>query len=179
VDFDLPCLRDYLVNLSVFEAKSIIDQSDRVSNQIHHRVEDDFLVILKSIPLSECIKTSQVEHEIERLINLRHPCITVPIGFVTPIEPGRCQELKILELYSESCSLAEVLFVRPKWWTSTAKAKVIAGIVLGLRFAHSVGLFHGHLTTNNIHFDSDHCIQIADFDPILLKVDESQSEEER
>jgi hypothetical protein len=37
-------------------------------------------------------------------------------------------------------------------------------------------LFHGHLTASNILFDSDHCIQIVDFDPILLENDESASE---
>jgi serine/threonine protein kinase len=69
-----------------------------------------------------------------------------------------------------------MISVNPIWWTSTVKAKAVAGIVLGLRFAHSLGLVHGHLTGNNILFDSDHCIQIADFNPIVLKVDEIESE---
>jgi serine/threonine protein kinase len=34
---------------------------------------------------------------------------------------------------------------------------------------HSLGLAHGHLTGNNILFDSDHCIQIVDFNPIVLE----------
>jgi serine/threonine protein kinase len=58
-------------------------------------------------------------------------------------------------LYSEGSSLAKVISVNPAWWTSTVKAKVIAGIVVGLRFAHSHGLIHGNLTTNNILFDLD------------------------
>jgi serine/threonine protein kinase len=91
-----------------------------------------------------------MENEIQNLINLRHPCIASPIGFVLPIESGSLQELKIVRLYSEHCSLAEVLVVRPVWWTSTVKAKAIAGIVLDLRFAHSLGLLHGHLTASNI-----------------------------
>jgi hypothetical protein len=63
-----------------------------------------------------------------------------------------------------------VVSVNPLWWTSTVKAKAIAGIVLGLRFAHSFGWLHGHLTGNSILFDSDHCIQIVDFQPIFLEV---------
>jgi hypothetical protein len=51
----------------------------------------------------------------------------------------------------------------PKWWTPTAKAKAVAGLVLGFRFAHSFGLIHGHFTTNNIFFDLDHRIQMSDF----------------
>jgi serine/threonine protein kinase len=79
--------------------------------------------------------------------------------------------------YFEDCSLVEVLRVNPIWWTSTGKAKAIASIVLGLRFAHSLGLIHGHLTVNNILFDSDYCIQIVDFNRIVLEVGENESEE--
>jgi serine/threonine protein kinase len=77
----------------------------------------------------------------------------------------------------EGCSLLEIVSFNPLWWTSTVKAKAIAGIVLGLRFAHSHGLVHGHLTMNNILFDSDHCIQIVDFNPIVLNIGESESKE--
>jgi serine/threonine protein kinase len=76
----------------------------------------------------------------------------------------------------EGCSLLEVISVNPIWWTSTVKAKAVAGIVLCLRFAHSLGLVHDHLTTSNILFDSDHCIQIVDFQPVRLEVGESGSE---
>jgi serine/threonine protein kinase len=151
--------------------------SDDVPNEIYHRIEDEFLVCVKSKPLSENVEKSQIENEVEKMINLRHPCIAAPIGFVFPIESGSRRELKIVRMYSESWSLLEVVVVNPTWWTSTVKAKAIAGIVLGLRFAHSLGLAHGHLTGNNILFDSDHCIQIVDFNPIVLEVGESESEE--
>jgi serine/threonine protein kinase len=172
--FDIRRLRDYIVSLSVFEERSQICDSDKVPNQIYHRPEDEFLAFIKSKPLSENI----AESDIENLINLRHPCITAPIGFVFRIESGSRQELKIVRLYLEGCSLAEVLSVNPIWWTSTVKAKAIAGIVLGLRFAHSLGLVHGHLTGNNILFDSDHCIEIVDFHPIALEVSEVEIEGE-
>jgi serine/threonine protein kinase len=168
------CLINYLVNLSTFEERSIICESNEVSNQIYHRVEDEFLVVVKSMPHRESIAKSPMEHEIETLINLHHPCIAAPIGFVLPIESGNRQELKIIRLYSDCCSLSEVLLIRPVWWTSTIKAKVIVGIVLGLRYAHSLGLLHGHLTANNILFDSDHCVQIVDFQSMLLEVGESE-----
>jgi hypothetical protein len=35
---------------------------------------------------------------------------------------------------------------------------------------------HGHLTRNNILFDSDHCIQIVDFNPIVLDFGDIESE---
>jgi hypothetical protein len=172
--FDIWCLEDYIVNLSVFEERSIICESDEVPNEIYHRIEDEFLVFTRSTPCSEHVQ----ESEIENLINLRHPCIAAPIGFVFPIESGSRRELKIVRMYLEGCSLLEVVSIHPIWWTSTVKAKAVAGLVLGLRFAHSLGLFHGHLTWNNILFDSDHCIQIVDFNSIALEVGESEMEME-
>jgi hypothetical protein len=169
VSVGLWCLSDYVVNLSAFEERAIICESD----QIYHRIEDELLVFMKSKPLSENVS----ESEIEKLINLRHPCIAAPIGFVLPIGSGSPQELKFVRLYVAGCSLLEVISLNPIWWTSTVKAKAVAGIVLGLRFAESFGLGHGGLTANNIVFDSDHCIQIVDFKPIQLEAGESESGE--
>jgi serine/threonine protein kinase len=164
------------VNLSVFEERSIILDSDDVPNEICYRIEDEFLVSMKSKPLSDNISESEIVNEIENLINLRHPCIAAPIAFAFGIESGIRRELKVVRMFLEGYSLMEVMSVTPFWWTSTVKAKAVAGLVLGLRFAHSLGLVHGHLTANNILFDSDHCIQIVDFHPIVLEVGEIESE---
>jgi hypothetical protein len=169
-------LEDYIVNLSVFEEQSIIGESDEFRNEIYDRLEDNFLVFVKSKPVSENVKELRIEKEVENLINLRHPCISAPIGFVFGIESGIGRELKIVRMYLEGCSLLEVVSVNPVWWTSTVKAKAIAGIVLGLRYSHSLGLIHGHLTLNNILFDPDHCVQIIDFHPIALELGEMEME---
>jgi serine/threonine protein kinase len=176
--FDVPCLGDYIVNLSIFEERSIICESDEVPNEIYHRIEDEFLVVLKSKSHLENIEESTIENEIETLINLRHPCIAAPIGFVFGIESGSRRKSKIVRMYLDGCSLLKVISVNPLWWTSTVKAKAVAGLVLGLRFAHSLGLMHGHLTGTNILFDSDHCIQIVDFHPIVFEGDEMEMESE-
>jgi hypothetical protein len=42
-------------------------------------------------------------------------------------------------------------------------------MMLGLGFAHSLGLLHGHFTTHNNLFDCDPCVQIGDFQPILVE----------
>jgi serine/threonine protein kinase len=55
------------------------------------------------------------------------------------------------------------------WRTQTAKAKVILGTALGIRFAHGNGFLHGAVKATNILFDSNHRIQIADFSPIRLE----------
>jgi serine/threonine protein kinase len=93
-------------------------------------------------------------------MNLRHPCIADPIGFVVSLP---LQAVKIVRSYMSSSSLSEVISISPEWWTQMAKAKAVAGLVLSLWFAHSLGVLHGHLTGNNILFDLDGRIQIADF----------------
>jgi serine/threonine protein kinase len=177
--FEFGCLRDYIVDVSGFEATPLTCDSDEVSNEIYHRIEDEFLVFMKSTPLSDKVEESQIGRELEKLINLRHPCISAPVGFVFAIERGSWEKLKIVRFYLEGSSLLHVVSVSLLWWTSTVKAKAVAGIVLALRFAHSLGLFHGHLTKHSILFDSDHCIQIVDFNPIALEVGEQESESER
>jgi serine/threonine protein kinase len=82
--------------------------------------------------------------------------------------------LKIARPYAAGGSLAEVLSDAPPWWTPTAKAKAIAGITLGLRFAHGLGLLHGGLKASNVLFDADRRIQIADFSPIRLETGDAE-----
>jgi hypothetical protein len=113
--FEGRCLGDYIVKRSVFEERSIICESDEVRNEICHRIEDQILVFMKSTPHSENVEESEIEKEIEKLINLRHSCIAAPIDFVFRIEPGSRRELKIVRLYLEGCSLSEVVSVNPLW----------------------------------------------------------------
>jgi hypothetical protein len=47
--------------------------------------------------------------------------------------------------FAERCS-----FYSPLWWTPTAKAIAVAGIVLGMKFLHSFGLIHCGLKPSNI-----------------------------
>jgi serine/threonine protein kinase len=82
--------------------------------------------------------------------------------------------LKIARPDAAGGSLAEVLSDAPAWWTPTAKAKAIAGIAIGLRFAHGLGLLHGGLKASNVLFDADRRIQIADFSPIRLQTGDAE-----
>jgi hypothetical protein len=84
VGFDIPCLEDYIVNLSACKERSIICKSDEVRNEIYHRIEDEILIVMKPKPHSENVS----ESEIEKSPNLRHPCISAPIGFIFRIESG-------------------------------------------------------------------------------------------
>jgi serine/threonine protein kinase len=66
-------------------------------------------------------------------------------------------------MYCGGRSLSEVIASSPEGWTPTAKAATVVSLVLGLRFAHSLGLLHGHLTWNNIVFNGENLIQMTDF----------------
>jgi hypothetical protein len=89
----------------------------------------------------------EIVKEIEKLINVTHPCIAAPFGFVLPTAS---KELKIARLYSRSGSLKDVLSARPLWRAPAAKAIAVAGIVLALKLLYSFGLIHGHLTPSNV-----------------------------
>jgi hypothetical protein len=82
------------------------------------------------------------------LKNLRDPCIWGTIGVVLRLP---LRQVQIVQIYSAGSSLSEVISKSPAWWTPTAKTKVkaILGLVLSVRYAHSLGLLHGHLTADN------------------------------
>jgi hypothetical protein len=89
-------------------------------------------------------------------MNLSHPCIAAPIGFIFA---SGSRELKILGLHSES----EVIAASRMWWTPTMKAKAVAGLGLGLRFAHSLEFIHSCLTMKSVFLNWNHNIEIIDF----------------
>jgi hypothetical protein len=59
---------------------------------------------MKSVPFSENVEESEIENQLEKMINLRNPSIAVPIGFLVPIEPGSWKDSKIVRLYLEGYS---------------------------------------------------------------------------
>jgi serine/threonine protein kinase len=104
----------------------------------------------------------EIQNAIEKLMNLRRPCIAAPLGFVVSSNE---RELKIARTYLRIGSLEEVLQTHPPWWTATAKSIVVVGFALGMRFVHSIGLVCGNLKSSNILFDESYRIQIVDINP--------------
>jgi serine/threonine protein kinase len=137
-----------------------LSESDEISTRIYDRGDDLFRIIVKSINMSGCIDEYDVVRRVENLMNLRHPCIAGAIGVVLL---SRLQRLKIVRKYLCGHSLSEIVSTSPEWWTPTAKAKAVVSLVLGLRFSHSLGLLHGHLTGNNVYLKEDGMIQMTDF----------------
>jgi hypothetical protein len=157
---NLHSLSDSLFDLSGLIEGSQLSESDEILTHIYQECDDGLSIVVKSINLSGCVDNCHVESTIENLMNLCHPCIASTIGVVLPLP---LKEVKIVGMYCGGCSLSEVVSRSPEWWTPTAKAKAVVSLVLGLRFAHSLGLLHGHLTGNNVVFNEDGMIQITDF----------------
>jgi serine/threonine protein kinase len=149
-----------LFNLSGFREGSQLSVNEQYLTQNYQECDDGFEIIVKSMNVSVCLGIAHLERTMENLINLRHPCISSLIGVIFP---SPLQKPKIIRQYLFGNSLSEVISTSPKWWTPTAKTKAIVGIVLSMRFAHSFGLLHGHLTGDNVLFDDDGLIQICDF----------------
>jgi serine/threonine protein kinase len=121
-------------------------------------------IVVKTFDVSE-FEDWEVDREIENLWNLWHPLIAAPMGFGFSEGEGK-RELKIGRMHAAGGSLAEVVSSNPVWWTPTAKAEAVVGIVIALRFAHGLGLLHGNLNSGNVLFDGEGRIQIADFRPM-------------
>jgi hypothetical protein len=155
-DSGLSSRSDCFFNFFGFHEGSQLNANERLLTHKSQKYDNGFAIIVK--PISDDI--AHCQRRIENLMNLRHPCISSTIGVVlrSPL-----QELQIVREYSSGGSLSEVISTSPEWWTPTAKVKAIVGIVLSLRFAHSFGLLHGHLTGDNVVFDDERLIQICDF----------------
>jgi serine/threonine protein kinase len=137
-----------------------LSAKERFLTQKYQDCDNGIEIVVKSMKVSVCVNIAHLESKIENLMNLRHPCISSTIGVVLP---SPLQELQIVRKYSSDGSLSDIKSASAEWWTPTAKVKAIVGIVLGMRFAHSFGLLHEHLTGDNVVFDDDGLIQICDF----------------
>jgi serine/threonine protein kinase len=158
----LRVLAHYALDLSTFERKQNPDLSERLGRflGLYHRESDHFEITIKEFPRSGSATDDGLLCLLEMLTHLKHVCIAPLFGIVFPTD-STC--LKIATLCCESVSLKEVLANAPSWWTPTAKSKTIAGIVIGMRFSHSLGCAHGSLKPSNILFDNHQNVQIVDF----------------
>jgi serine/threonine protein kinase len=109
--------------------------------------------------------------EIESMVKLKHPCILSILGYVLPSSPALGE---IHTEYAENGSRAEVLKRRgfrtiPNAWNPTAKAIIITGIVLGMKWVHSHGIIHRDLKPGNIMINALGRVLIGDFGASCLE----------
>jgi serine/threonine protein kinase len=113
--------------------------------------------------------------ELAVLIQLDHPCLVKLAGFSFA---SRYDPFRLATVFVEGDSLESVLNcpIPPPWWTSTIKSKVIAGIVLGMKYIHSQGVIHRDLKPSNVILElPNHLVRICDFNlSKILRKDGSQ-----
>jgi hypothetical protein len=153
-------LSDSLFDLLGLNECSRLNEIEPISTQIYHGCYDGLEIIVKSD--NQCLGAEKcdIEKRTEEFMNFRHPCIAGVIGVILP---SQLHGLRIVRQYIIGDPLSKVVSTSPEWWTPTAKAKAVVGLAFGLRFAHSLGLVHGHLTGSNVVFTDEGMIQITDF----------------
>jgi serine/threonine protein kinase len=152
----------------MFERSQSIGVNNEKQCELYRRLSDSSEIVVQLIHhfdvqnSRESENRLEVQSEIEKQMNLKHPCVAAPFGFVIS---SNWTALKIVRVYSPIGSLEKVLQTSPSWWTMTMKSITVVGIVLGLRFVHSFGLVCMNLKPTNILFDHSHRIQIVDIIP--------------
>jgi serine/threonine protein kinase len=103
--------------------------------------------------------------EIELLVKINHPCIVRIFGYSLPY---RERSAEIVFEYAANGSLYDVLrkartSAVPAFWNPTGISIIIIGIVLGMRYVHSIGIMHLDLKPSNILIDEHGRPMISDF----------------
>jgi serine/threonine protein kinase len=100
--------------------------------------------------------------EVEALTRLWHPAI---IGIVGWAQPREGQHPYIFLEYMEHGSLAKFMADRKQYesLTGTQKAKIVMGIVLGMRYLHSSHVIHRDLHPGTLFLDRKFDVKIGNF----------------
>jgi serine/threonine protein kinase len=102
--------------------------------------------------------------EVERLVDLAHPCVLKVIGYSLPTTRTTA---KLGTEYAPNGSLRDALEAKrsgeiPEFLDETGVAIIVCGIVLGMRFIHSRGAVHRDLKPANILIDAWGFAKIGD-----------------
>jgi hypothetical protein len=102
--------------------------------------------------------------EMEILRACCHPCVLGVIGFTgeTTDDPKRDTWTLITEWMPRG-SLAEFLYGKAGRLDLNQKVKIVAGIVMGMRYIHKCNVVHADLKPQNILLSDDFEVRIADF----------------
>jgi serine/threonine protein kinase len=119
---------------------------------------------------------ADLEADITALVQLEHPCVLPTDGFArVPNSPNAA----VVTALMENGALHENIRPQrrgelPRLRSPTKISKIVAAVVLGMRFMHSQGAVHGHLTPANILLDRRWRVRIADFGSSHFRRDSQQ-----
>jgi hypothetical protein len=85
---------------------------------LYQRLSDSFDIVVRLVGHFDVEKGDgsgtrvEIQNEIEKLMNLRHPCVAATFGFIVSLN---WTELKIVRAYAGMGSLEKVLQTSPPW----------------------------------------------------------------
>jgi hypothetical protein len=121
---------------------------------------DTHQLIARKTYSSDQKATEMFFHDIEMLACLRHPCVISLVGYSLPTGIEAAQ---VGTEFAAKGPLQTALGRRSSSLDDTSKAIVIVGLVLGMQFAHLIGVVHRDLDPKNILFDEKSYVEIDGF----------------
>ncbi|KAK8836227.1 hypothetical protein M9Y10_039859 [Tritrichomonas musculus] len=108
-----------------------------------------------------------IDHEIQILMNVKHPTIINMLGFTLNDFEGN-KNVTILMNYYKNGSLLDLLTkaqkgVAPTEFNDTIRQIIITGIARGMKYLHDRRIIHRDLNPNNVLLDDDLHPLISDF----------------
>ena len=155
----------------------IVDMNDikKVSNeliqggsgtiQVFKRKSDGKIIVGKFLLIDDSGDNEiRFKRELSSLFGLDHPCIVKFAGYILPC-PSTDHRFLLFTEYVSGGSLAHVIEEsdRCPWFNSTIRSIIVLGIVFGMKYVHSRGLFHRDLKPSNVLLDEDHYPHLCDF----------------
>lgn len=125
-------------------------------------------IAVKEMKIDDSVDEVDVEEsfrrEVEALTKVRHRCVVPLFGFSSPTITE--DMFRIGTAYMSGGTLETVILKKsgsPAWYTPTAKAAILLGIVMGMEHIHSKGIIHRDLKPANVLLNDDHLPYLADF----------------
>jgi hypothetical protein len=130
---------------------------------LHHDPETGKRTAVKHIAVAH--SREKLLAEVVSLLKMNDPCVIRIIGWS---DGGQSQRGEIHMEFASNGSLDDLLGRARRGYQTvlgrlTEKAKLICGIVLGMRYVHSKGIIHRDLKPSNIMFDEHWRPKIIDF----------------
>jgi serine/threonine protein kinase len=162
-------LARFAVDLSHYTQKSVLGDGSfgRVVEAVDSRTGRSVAIkTIKRPILPEVSEQRAFIRELEILAANDHPCTLRLLGFNLSLNPALGPTL-VTEVMTNG-TLGDLIKkersrLAPKTWNSTAKAKCIFGMVVGMTYCHSQGIIHRDLKPDNVFMRDTLEPVIADF----------------
>jgi serine/threonine protein kinase len=128
--------------------------------------ENEKRIAVKCFQVDGGIDSQRIVGEIEALVILKHPSILEIIGWCLPT--GDCQQARLATEFMSNGSVEDALKLcrsgnPPDFWTHENIAKIIVGVLHGMKYMHSQSIIHRGVRPSNLFLDESIRVRIGDF----------------